>query len=168
MRSCSAERRPAADCREACFDDLARIGATDIPVEGRAEDVAVDRAEANHLLAALNRSFDAALTPAEMVANPSGVRALDDDDAARGAWAATRDWVFDVDGGEGRAPILSAFGGEITTCRDLAEHGLERPAPFFPAMGGPRTATAPCPAAPRRGGFRPLAGGLPRRAALAA
>jgi glycerol-3-phosphate dehydrogenase len=127
------------------FDDLALIGTTDIPFEGRAEDVAIDRAEVDYLLAALNRYFDLALTPADVVADYSGVRPLYDDDAAKGASAVTRDYVFDLDGGEGRAPILSAFGGKITTYRKLAEHGLERLAAFFPGMRGPWTATAPLP-----------------------
>ena len=35
----------------------------------------------------------------------------------------------------GEAPILSIFGGKITTYRRLAEHALERLKAFFPAAG---------------------------------
>ncbi|MFN3613715.1 MAG: FAD-dependent oxidoreductase [Rubrimonas sp.] len=126
------------------FDDMALVGTTDIPFDGRAEDVAIDAAETDYLLAVLNRYFRTDLKPADVVAAYSGVRPLFDDDAAKGASAVTRDYVFDVDAGPGRAPIVSAFGGKITTYRKLAEHGLEKLEPFLP-MRGPWTETAPLP-----------------------
>lgn len=127
------------------FDDLALVGTTDIPFEGRPEEVATGADEVAYLLRALNRYFDVALTEADVIADYSGVRPLYDDDSAKGASAVTRDYAFELDGGAGRAPILSAFGGKITTYRKLAEHGLERLKPFFPQMKGPWTADAPLP-----------------------
>ena len=44
-----------------------------------------------------------------------------------------------------RAPLLSVFGGKITTYRKLAEHALEKIAPWFPHMKAPWTADAPLP-----------------------
>ncbi len=127
------------------FDDLALIGTTDIPFDGAAEDVAIDAGEIDYLLAILNRYFQTALTPADVIASYSGVRPLYDDDSAKHASAVTRDYSFDLDGAPDRAPILSAFGGKITTYRKLAEHALERLKPYYSEMGGPWTGTSPLP-----------------------
>ncbi|MDX5278322.1 glycerol-3-phosphate dehydrogenase, partial [Salmonella enterica subsp. enterica serovar Weltevreden] len=56
-----------------------------------------------------------------------------------------RDYVFDIDAGEGRAPLLSIYGGKITTYRKLAEHALEKLKPFMPKMGPAWTERAPLP-----------------------
>ena len=127
------------------FDDLALIGTTDIPFDERPEDVAIDASEIDYLLGILNRYFRIELTSADIVHSFSGVRPLFDDDSNKNASAVTRDYEFELDGGDDRAPILSAFGGKITTYRKLSEHALEKLAPFFPAMAGPWTRDAPLP-----------------------
>ncbi|MEM7671603.1 MAG: FAD-dependent oxidoreductase, partial [Pseudomonadota bacterium] len=131
------------------FDDLALIGTTDIPFDGRAEDVAIDAGETAYLIDILNRYFDTALTPDHVRHAYSGVRPLFDDDSAKGASAVTRDYTFELDGGSGgddeRAPILSAFGGKLTTYRKLSEHALDRLAPYFPDLGPAWTEGAPLP-----------------------
>lgn len=73
------------------------------------------------------------------------MRPLYDDDAAKNASAVTRDYVFDLDGGGAVPPLLSVFGGKITTYRRLAEHALDRLAGEFPQCGKPWTAAAPLP-----------------------
>ncbi len=127
------------------FDDLALIGTTDIPFEDRPEDVAIDASEVDYLLGILNRYFRIELTDADILHSFSGVRPLFDDDSNKNASAVTRDYEFELDGGGDRAPILSAFGGKITTYRKLSEHALEKLAPFFPGMAGPWTLKAPLP-----------------------
>ncbi|MBX6369994.1 MAG: glycerol-3-phosphate dehydrogenase, partial [Rhodospirillales bacterium] len=67
------------------------------------------------------------------------------DDAAENASAVTRDYVFDLD--KNGPPALSIFGGKITTYRRLAEHAMEKLAPFFLGAGSRWTATAPLPGA---------------------
>jgi glycerol-3-phosphate dehydrogenase len=127
--------------------DLALIGTTDIPVEGAPEDAAIDGSEISYLLDVVGRYFREPPTRADIVHAFSGVRPLYDDSAANPS-AVTRDYVFDVDPREpqaGQAPILSVFGGKITTYRKLAEHALDKLRPFFPRMGGPWTAAAPLP-----------------------
>jgi glycerol-3-phosphate dehydrogenase len=60
----------------------------------------------------------------------------------------TRDYIFDIDPKEPaptNAPILSVFGGKITTYRKLAEHGLDRLRAAFPKMGPAWTAAAHLP-----------------------
>ena len=57
----------------------------------------------------------------------------------------TRDYAFDLDAPEGLAPVLSIFGGKITTARRLAEHALDDLAPFLPPHGRAWTAGAVFP-----------------------
>jgi D-erythritol 1-phosphate dehydrogenase len=118
--------------------DLALIGTTDIPFEGRAEDVRVDRDEIEYLLSVVDRYFTDAPKFDEVVHSFSGVRPLFDDRAANPS-AVTRDYVFDVEAAAGQAPMLSVFGGKITTYRRLAEHALEKLSPYLPQMAGPWT-----------------------------
>ncbi|MGE3871635.1 MAG: glycerol-3-phosphate dehydrogenase [Parvibaculaceae bacterium] len=125
-------------------DNLCLIGTTDIPYEGKAEDVAIDGKEIDYLLAVVNRYCTHTLTRADILQSFSGVRPLYDDNAANPS-AVTRDYVFDIDGGEGRAPLLSVFGGKITTYRKLAEHALQKLKPYFPSMTGDWTSSARLP-----------------------
>ena len=116
-------------------EDLALIGTTDIPVEGDPGSVQMDAEREAYLLAVLDRYFSAGPAAADIVHRFSGVRPLFDDDADNPS-AVTRDYIFDVDPGTpeaDRPPLLSVFGGKITTYRKLAEHALDRLRPFFPA-----------------------------------
>jgi glycerol-3-phosphate dehydrogenase len=129
-------------------DDLTLIGTTDIPVEGRPEDVRVEPKERAYLLRVLNRYFRQQLTEADIVAEFSGVRPLYDDDSAKNASAVTRDYVFDVDPPEPskeRPPLLSIFGGKITTYRKLAEHALDKLQPYLGTKSSNWTASTPLP-----------------------
>ena len=121
--------------------DMALIGTTDIPYEGRPEDVAIDGRETDYLLAAINRYLRVPVTREQVIHSFSGVRPLYDDNAENPS-AVTRDYVFDV---TGEPPMLSVFGGKITTYRKLAEHALEKLKPFLPAMKEAWTAAAPLP-----------------------
>jgi glycerol-3-phosphate dehydrogenase len=124
--------------------DLCLIGTTDIPYDGAAEDVAIDAAERAYLCRVVNRYMRRQIGHADILHEFSGVRPLYDDNAANPS-AVTRDYVFDVEGGEGAPPLLSVFGGKITTYRRLAEHALQKLAPFFPRMAGDWTRAAPLP-----------------------
>jgi len=127
--------------------DLALIGTTDIPVEGRPEDAAIEGREITYLLDVLRRYFRDPPGETDIVHSFSGVRPLYDDSAENPS-TVTRDYVFDIDPkapGGGQAPLLSVFGGKITTFRKLAEHALDRLAPFYPGLGQPWTAEATLP-----------------------
>jgi glycerol-3-phosphate dehydrogenase len=125
-------------------DDLALIGTTDIPYDGRAEDVAIDDAETNYLLRILHRYFRKPPELRDIVHAFSGVRPLYDDNAKNPS-AVTRDYVFEIDGAAGSPPLLSIFGGKITTYRKLGEHALQRLSPWFPKMSRAWTAGKPLP-----------------------
>ena len=81
---------------------------------------------------AVNRYMRHQLSHADIAHEYSGIRPLYDDDAAANASAVTRDYTFDIEGGDGRPPVLSVFGGKITTYRKLAEHAMGKLAPFLP------------------------------------
>ena len=129
--------------------DLCLIGTTDIPYEGRAEDVEVTEPEREYLLRAVNRYMKQSLANKDIVSEFSGIRPLYDDDAAANASAVTRDYTFDIDtGADGgkQPPMLSIFGGKITTYRKLAEHALDKLTPHLPKPGGGSwTGDAPLP-----------------------
>lgn len=74
----------------------------------------------------------------------AGIRPLYDDKAAN-ASAVTRDYVLDLDEDDGALPLLSVFGGKITTYRKLAEHALEKLKPFLSHAGAAWTAGAALP-----------------------
>lgn len=122
-------------------ENLALIGTTDIPYDGRAEDVAVDEAEIDYLFKVVNRYMRHQLKREDVVSAFSGVRPLYDDNAANPS-AVTRDYVFDIDG---TPPLLSVFGGKITTYRKLSEHAMRKLQPFLPGMKGDWTANATLP-----------------------
>ena len=93
------------------------------------------------------------MTAADVVWTYSGVRPLYDDGASE-AKAATRDYVLETRRAGG-APLLSIFGGKITTYRRLAEDALDRLAPLCPQ----RSAREAGPAgSPLPGGDFPVAG----------
>jgi len=83
------------------------------------------------------------VTPDQVVHAFAGVRQLYDDGARR-AQNLTREYVLDVDGRPPNAPLLTVYGGKITTYRRLAENALQRLAPFY-RMGPAWTHAAPLP-----------------------
>jgi glycerol-3-phosphate dehydrogenase len=120
------------------------IGTTDEAWEGAPGRATIDEAETAYLLQTIDRYFEKPVAAKDIVWTYSGIRPLYDDHAAS-ASAVTRDYVLDLDAEDGRAPMLSIFGGKITTYRKLAEHALEKLAPFFPQAGEGWTASKPLP-----------------------
>ncbi|MGN6374039.1 MAG: glycerol-3-phosphate dehydrogenase [Sphingomonas sp.] len=106
-------------------DGFTEIGTTDVPVD-RPEDAVIDADEIGYLCAAVNRHFVRQIAPEDVVSSWSGVRPLYDDGSSS-ASAITRDYVLELD--TGGAPLLSVFGGKITTARQLAEDALAKLTP---------------------------------------
>lgn len=119
------------------------IGTTDVPFEADKDKVVISQEEIEYLCAGASEYYERSITPADVVATYSGVRPLYDDHAAN-ASKVTRDYVLNCDR-TGGAPVLSVFGGKITTYRELAEHALKELAPDFPGMSKPWTKTASLP-----------------------
>lgn len=101
------------------------IGTTDIPVE-RPEDAVISDDEIAYLCEGANHHFVKQIGPADVTHTWSGVRPLYDDGASE-AKAVTRDYVLELD--TNGPPLLSVFGGKITTGRHLAEEALGKLAP---------------------------------------
>ncbi|MEL6337214.1 MAG: glycerol-3-phosphate dehydrogenase [Pseudomonadota bacterium] len=124
-------------------DDFTLIGTTDKEhTEADAAPVCTEE-ERDYLLGFASQYFAEPVTKDDIVWTYSGVRPLYDD-GAKSATAATRDYVLKVQE-EGGAPVLSVFGGKITTYRRLAESALEKILPFFPGSPGPWTAGVALP-----------------------
>ena len=112
------------------------IGTTDVPWTQAPGDVEISPEEITYLCESVSRYFTRPVTPADVVWSYAGVRPLYDD-AAKNASAVTRDYVLDVDTQGNQAPMLSIFGGKITTYRRLAEHAIEKLQPFLPVLSAP-------------------------------
>ena len=115
------------------------IGTTDQPWDDPPGRVEISNDEIRYLCDTANRYFHRSIAPADVVWSFAGIRPLYDNHAVN-ASAVTRDYVLDLDAIAGRAPLLSIFGGKITTYRRLAEHALAEMAPSLPRMGGTWTA----------------------------
>ena len=120
------------------------IGTTDKEHGGDPADIRIDDDEIEYLLASVNRYLAEPVTKDRIVWTYSGARPLYDD-ASGNASAVTRDYVFDLDAPEAGAPLLSIFGGKLTTYRKLAEHALEKLQPVMGFKGKPWTAGSTLP-----------------------
>ncbi len=123
--------------------DFTLIGTTDLLYEGDLDDVVISPKEIAYLIKAASRYFSSAITEDEIISSYSGVRPLYEDHAASNS-TVTRDYVFELDK-EGGAPILSVYGGKITTYRKLAEHALEKLGRVLTLPRKAWTANAPLP-----------------------
>ena len=103
--------------------DYTLIGTTDLDYSGDLDAVHVSPKEIEYLCAAASSYFRAPVTADQVVWSYSGVRPLYDDGASE-AQEATRDYVLKLDPSEDSPPLLSIFGGKITTYRRLAEAAL--------------------------------------------
>jgi glycerol-3-phosphate dehydrogenase len=120
------------------------IGTTDMDHKGDPGKPEISDAETDYLLNAVSEYFRTPVTRDQLRWAYSGIRPLYDDGASK-AQEATRDYVLKLDKPDGVAPVLSIFGGKITTARKLAEAALAELKPFFPAMKGEWTANASLP-----------------------
>lgn len=121
------------------------IGTTDREYHGDPAQIRISDEEADYLLSVANAHFKHQLGRDDILHTFAGVRPLCDDESSDPS-AVTRDYTLALDNTPGEAPLLSVFGGKLTTYRKLAEAALEQLAPHFAGVIGPRwTATAPLP-----------------------
>lgn len=140
------------------------IGTTDVDYQGDPRAVKIDDDEINYLCQVVNEHFKQKINPQDVVWSYSGVRPLLDDELSVNleaerpneppenieshqgqAQKATRDYTFSLDAPLGEAPLLSVFGGKLTTYRLLAEAATDAISPFFTQIKGPWTKTATLP-----------------------
>jgi glycerol-3-phosphate dehydrogenase len=114
--------------------DFTLIGTTDQGFAGDPDAVAPSADEIAYLCEVTNWHFRAAIDFSDVVWSFAGVRSLHDDGAGK-AQDVSRDYVLALDAPDGAAPLLTVYGGKITTYRRLAEQALDRLAPIV--AGGP-------------------------------
>lgn len=120
------------------------IGTTDVAVSATQTAALPSDEEVAYLCRAVNRYLEKPVAPQDVVWCYAGVRPLYDDGTANPS-AITRDYTLRLDADHGSAPVLSVFGGKITTYRKLAEHALDKLAPWFPGMRAASTARTKLP-----------------------
>lgn len=120
------------------------IGTTDEEYQGDPKDVSISDAEADYILDVANQHFNKQLSREDIVWTYSGVRPLLNDETAN-ASAVTRDYTLHVEDDQGKTPLLSIFGGKITTYRQLALSAMHDLKDYFPQMGKEWTHAHPLP-----------------------
>jgi glycerol-3-phosphate dehydrogenase len=128
-------------------DDFTSIGTTDEPWEEPPERVRIAEREIDYMLAEMNRYLRKPVQRADILWSYAGVRPLFEVGGARDGDLSTltRDYSFDIDHRDGRAPVLTVFGGKLTTHRRLAEDAVTRLAAFLKPPRPSRTAQEPLP-----------------------
>jgi len=102
--------------------DFTLLGTTDIEVSDDPNSVVIDEVEIAYIIDAINEYFENPVRREDVIWNYSGVRPLFDDES-KNASKVTRDYVLQLD--DNGPPILSVFGGKITTFRKLSEQVVD-------------------------------------------
>jgi glycerol-3-phosphate dehydrogenase len=123
-------------------NDFTLIGTTDVEYHGDPGAVSIAADEVDYLCRMSNRYFNSQIGPDDVLSTYSGVRPLLDDEASN-ASSVTRDYSLELD--SAGAPMLSVFGGKITTYRKLAEEAVDRLAPLLGNHRPTWTAGVPLP-----------------------
>lgn len=124
--------------------DYTLIGTTEVVHADPNTPPAVAVSEIDYLCTAVNRYLRTPVQVTDVVWSFAGLRALFDDGHSNPG-AITRDYRLQLDGDRGSAPLLSVFGGKLTTYRALAERVMAKLEPWFPESGKPWTAEVPLP-----------------------
>ncbi len=126
------------------LDKYSIVGTTDVEYKGDPREVALDDTERDYLIKVLNAHFTKQLSVEDIVWTYSGVRPLCDDESDS-PQAITRDYTLSLNQEDEQAPLLSVFGGKLTTYRKLGEAAMKQLNPFLPNMGKSWTASSPLP-----------------------
>ncbi|MCP4789124.1 MAG: glycerol-3-phosphate dehydrogenase [Gammaproteobacteria bacterium] len=124
--------------------EFSLIGTTDEEYNGAPDKSRISDQEIEYLISVTNSHFKQEIGKQDIVHTYSGVRPLIDDESVN-AQAVTRDYSFEIDRPKKDAPLVSVFGGKITTYRKLAEAVVDAIAKLFDQAGEPWTHNAPLP-----------------------
>lgn len=115
-------------------EDFTFIGTTDEPWEQAPEDVEITDDEVDYMLREVNAFLSNPVTRDNIVWSFSGVRPLFEAGSGRDGDLSTltRDYSFEIDRENGEAPLLTVFGGKLTTHRRLAEEAMQNLCAIFP------------------------------------
>ncbi|WP_409284709.1 glycerol-3-phosphate dehydrogenase [Pseudomonas protegens] len=126
------------------LDQFTLIGTTDREYTGDPAKVAITEGETDYLLQVVNAHFKKQLSRNDILHSYSGVRPLCNDESDNPS-AVTRDYTLALSGTGEEAPLLSVFGGKLTTYRKLAESAMAQLAPYFKQAKPSWTAQATLP-----------------------
>ena|SRR5579862_2428202 len=126
------------------LDSFSLIGTTDISVDTVEQAKAITPEETEYLVAAANRFLARPISTSSVLSSYAGVRPLHDDGSANPS-EVTRDYTLKLDLEHGKAPLLTVFGGKITTYRRLAEEAMAKLVPFLKSAKGAWTANEALP-----------------------
>lgn len=126
------------------MDDFSIIGTTDVEYKGDPRKVEISEEEVNYLIDVVNQHFVDQIKQDDVVWTYSGVRPLCDDESDS-PQAITRDYTLELEQELDQAPLLSIFGGKLTTYRKLAETAMRMLTPYFTKMGTPWTGNVALP-----------------------
>ncbi|WP_340677600.1 glycerol-3-phosphate dehydrogenase [Paraglaciecola sp.] len=124
--------------------EFSLIGTTDIEHFGDPSNAQISEEEMEYIISVSNAHFKTKITRSNIVHAYSGVRPLVDDES-ESPDAVTRDYTFEIEKNSGEAPLLSIFGGKITTYRKLSEAVVDEICTYFPDSGNAWTAKSPLP-----------------------
>ncbi len=116
--------------------DFTLIGTTDVDHRTKLDKVEASAEEIEYLCDGASRYFAKTITPVDVVWTYSGVRPLVSDKDGKPE-EASRGYRLDLSDAEDSAPLLSVYGGKITTYRHLAEEAVDLLAARLPALSGP-------------------------------
>lgn len=103
--------------------DYTLLGTTDVEIMGEPGSEKIEDSEIAYICDSVSEYFNKPVTPDQVTWTYTGVRPLYDD-ASDNASKVTRDYKLDLDTRKG-APLLSVFGGKITTFRMLSEQAVD-------------------------------------------
>lgn len=120
------------------------IGTTDVPFESAPSRAAASRQEIEYLCTLASEYFKSPIHSKDVISTYSGVRALYDDGKENSS-KTTRKYILELDAAAGALPLVSVFGGKLTSYRHLSEDVLEKLSPFLKLSQGKWTKSAPLP-----------------------
>jgi len=112
-------------------DDFTLIGTTDILLDHIEQPVTVSNQEIDYLCNVTNEFVQKPISTKDVIYKYAGIRPLYDDQH-QSASKITRDFVMDINEEILQAPVISVFGGKITTYRNLAEQVCDKLNKYFP------------------------------------
>ncbi len=128
-------------------NDFTLLGTTDVVESGDPGKAQTSDAEAAYLCRAAGRYLAKTPSPDDAIWRFAGVRPLYDDGSGDPS-SITRDYTLRLDAGTRQrplAPVLSVFGGKLTTYRHLAEQVMLQLRPLLGGAGKRWTHQAPLP-----------------------
>lgn len=126
------------------YHNQTMIGTTEVELTGRAQAVTIDDDEVDYLLNLVNQYFSSKCTRDDILTTWSGIRPLLSK-VGKQSKTLSRDYAFDYTNEP--APLITIFGGKMTTYRQLAAEVIDQLKLNFKELPCSMTETTPLPGA---------------------